>query len=130
MIFSVSFQFNLSLYGANKTGKPRAPNSGGCWVIDAGDQGLADLIASVERGILLNRFSGGKPSANGDFSGVAKNSYLIEGGRIARPVSETMLAGNLAGLLRAVSGVSKERVDFGASVYPWVKAGGVTISGK
>ena len=32
----------------------------------------------VERGVLLGRFSGGSPSPSGDFSGVAKNSFLIE----------------------------------------------------
>jgi PmbA protein len=41
-----------------------------------------------------------------------------------------MIAGNLADLLLAVSAVSRERVDFGNAVLPWVRAGGVTISGK
>jgi PmbA protein len=122
--------FNLSHYGSRKTGKPKAPNAGGCWVVDPGEQPRADMIAPVERGILLCRFSGDWPSSNGDFSGVAKNSYLISGGKIARPIAETMIAGNLADLLLAVSAVSRERVDFGSAVLPWVRAGGVTISGK
>lgn len=122
--------FNLSLYGSRKTGKPKPPNAGGCWVVDPGDQPLSDIIASVDRGILLCRFSGDTPSGNGDFSGVAKNSYLISNGRIAHPVAETTIAGNLADLLLAISAVSRERVDFGNMLLPWVRAGGVTISGK
>ena len=122
--------FNLSLYGSRKTGKPKAPNAGGCWVVDPGDTQLTDIIASVDRGILLCRFSGDRPSGNGDFSGVAKNSYMIAGGKIANPIAETTIAGNLADLLLAISAVSRERVDFGSALLPWVRADGVTISGK
>jgi PmbA protein len=122
--------FNLSLYGSRKTGKSKAPNAGGCWVVDPGAQPRDDIIASVDRGILLCRFSGDWPSGNGDFSGVAKNSYLISGGKIAHPIVETTIAGNLVNLLLAISAVSRERVDFGAALLPWVRAGGVTISGK
>ncbi len=121
--------FNLSLYGSRKTGKPKAPNAGGCWVVDPGELPLADIVSTVQRGILLCRFSGETP-VNGDFSGVAKNSYLISGGKIDRPVKETMIAGNLADLLLAVTAVSRERIDFGSALLPWVRAGGVTISGK
>lgn len=119
----------LSFYGSRKTGKARSPSGGGCWVVDGGSQDLAELIGSVEQGLLLGRYSGGEPSDNGDFSGVAKNSYLISSGKVVRPVTETMVAGNLAALLRSITGISRERVDFGASVLPWVRAGGVTVSG-
>jgi PmbA protein len=122
--------YNLSLYGARKTGREKAPNAGGCWVVDPGDAPFAEMLSSVRRGLLLCRFSGGNPSSNGDFTGVAKNSYLIENGSIARPVTETMVGGNLLSLLQSISAVSRERVDFGTALFPWVRAGGVTISGK
>jgi PmbA protein len=121
---------NLSLYGSRKSGRAKAPNAGGCWVVDPGDTPFAEMVASVQRGLLLCRFSGGNPSSNGDFTGVAKNSYLIENGRIARPVTETMVGGNLPSLLLSISAVSRERLDFGLLLFPWVRAGGVTISGK
>jgi PmbA protein len=73
--------------------------------------------------------SAGNPSENGDFSGVAKNSYLIEDGQIRMPVSETMIAGNIAQTLIDISAISKEFVDFGTALMPWVKTSGVTISG-
>lgn len=122
--------FTLGLYGSNKTGKPRCPSGGGAIVVDAGATPLADMIRDVEKGVLLARFSGGSPSDNGDFSGVAKNSYLIEGGKVARPIGETMIAGNLASLVSEARAVSAERVDYGSSILPWLLAGGVTISGK
>lgn len=122
--------FTLSHYGSLKTGKARCPSGGGSFAVDPGVTALADLMKDVKRGILLARFSGGMPSENGDFSGVAKNSYLIENGRIVRPVSETMIAGNAARVLESVRAVSRERKDFGAMVGPWMLAGGVSISGK
>jgi PmbA protein len=122
--------FTLGLYGANKTGKPRCPSGGGALIVEAGASNLAGMIAAVKRGILLARFSGGNPSDNGDFSGVAKNSYLIEDGRIIRPITETMLAGNVGSLFGAIKAVSRERIDYGSGRLPWVLAEGVSISGK
>lgn len=120
----------LSQYGAKKTGRARAVNDGEAYVIDAGDTALADMVKSVKRGLLVARFSGGEPAGNGDFSGVAKNSYLIEDGEIKYPVSETMISGNFAELLKNIASVSRERVDFGFAILPWIKASGVTVSGK
>jgi PmbA protein len=122
--------FMLSLYGARKTGKARSVNDGSAWVMEPGTTSLEDMVKSVDRGVLMARFSGGSPSNNGDFSGVAKNSYLIEDGRIAYPLSETMVSGNFAGMLRSIRAVSTERVNYGQAILPWVVASGVTISGK
>ena len=122
--------FMLSLYGANKTKLARAKNSGDCWSVDPGDKSFDEIIEGVERGILVARYSGGNPSANGDFSGVAKNSYYIENGKIMYPVNETMIAGNLADLFKSIKDISAERVDFGTAILPYVHAGGVTVSGK
>ena len=87
------------------------------------------MIASIDRGIIVGRFSGGAPSSNGDFSGVAKNSFLIENGRIGPALSETMISGNLADMLQNVGGISAELVCSGSYVLPWVVFRGVVISG-
>lgn len=118
----------LSLYGSNKTGLPRAVNDGRSHEVAAGATPLEEMIASVERGVLLCRFSGGRPSGNGDFSGIAKNSYYIEDGTIRAPLSETMVSGNLVAALADVAAVSQERVDFGWGHYPWVQVRGLTVS--
>lgn len=122
--------FVLSLYGANKTGTKRAVNSGGAYVVDPGDKSLSEMIRSVDRGLLLCRFSGGRPSQNGDFSGIAKNSYYIEDGKIRYPISETMISGNIASMLQNISDISKERISFGHAVLPWILASDITIIGK
>lgn len=122
--------FLLSLYASNKTGKPKAENMGGCYVIEAGDSTLEEMISSTPRGILFCRFSGGNPGDNGDFSGVAKNSYYIENGEIRYPLKETMVSGNIIAMLQNIEQISKERNNDGYNYLPWIKFDGITISGK
>lgn len=122
--------FSLSRYGAAKTGLERSANSGGTFVFDKGATPLEELIAGVEKGILLGRFSGGAPSPAGDLSGVAKNSFLIENGKVTKPLSEVMIAGNLGDMLRDTVAVSQERENSGYWLLPWVRVKNVTISGK
>ena len=122
--------FALSLYAANKTGNSRAKNASGALVIAPGDADLDSMIKGIERGLIVGRFSGGEPGASGDFSGVAKNSFLIENGKITGPVSETMINGNLAALMKNVRAISAETVCDGTSVLPYAAFEGVTVSGK
>ena len=120
--------FLLSLYGSNKTGLQRVSNSGGSLIIDPGETLLEDMIQSVNKGVLLSRFSGGSPSDNGDFSGVAKNSFYIENGEVQYPISETMVSGNIVDMFQKVKYLSKEEVNFGDEIFPWIQFEGITIS--
>lgn len=120
--------YQLSLYGANKTGLSRAVNSGGCYFVDPGDTSLDEIIKGTKQGVLIGRFSGGRPNDRGDFSGVAKNSYYVEDGKIQYPISETMVSGNLVDLLANVEAVSSELIHFGRSASPWVKVSAITVS--
>lgn len=122
--------YMLSLYVANKSGYNVAKNSSFAAVIEGGDTSYEDMIKGIKKGIIVGRFSGGAPSSNGDFSGVAKNSFLIEDGQIKGAVSETMINGNLADILKNIVAISKETVADGTSVLPYIAVSGVTISGK
>ncbi len=122
--------FTLSKYVANKTGNRRAPNNSFSLAVPQGDRDVDEIIAGIPRGILMGRFSGGEPGVNGDFSGVAKNSFLIENGRVAGALSETMVSGNLAEMLFRIRGLSRQRVKDGMSALPWLAVDGVMISGK
>jgi len=123
--------FALNLYGANKTGKPRAANSAHYNIqVAAGDTPLADMIKGIDKGILVNRFSGAQPGPSGDISGVAKNSFLIENGQVTDAISETMLSFNIVDILKNIPAISKERAANGATLLPWCCFDGVTVSGK
>ena len=89
---------------------------------------LEDMIKNVAEGIFINRFSGGRPNDQGEFSGVAKNSYYIKDGEIQFPIRETTISGNLAASLKNITAISRERLNSGASNVPWVQIRGITAS--
>ena len=122
--------FVLGLYAANKLKLPRGGNDSFNAVVAPGDKSIDEIIASIDKGILVGRFSGGQPSSNGDFSGVAKNSFLIENGKIGPALSETMISGNMADMLLRLRAISSEQVADGMSVVPYMAFDGITISGK
>lgn len=122
--------FLLSLYVANKSGFAPAKNTSFSVVIEGGDTSYEDMIKNIKKGLIIGRFSGGQPGINGDFSGVAKNSFLVEDGAIKGAVSETMINGNLADLLNSLVAISKETVADGSTVLPYMAFDKVVISGK
>ena len=122
--------FLLNLYTARKTGRPVTKNTGFALVMEGGDTPLADMIASVKKGLIVGGFSGGEPGANGEFSGVAKNSFLVEDGNIVGAVTETMINGNLEKVFQDVAAVSKEQVCDGSTVLPYMACTGIVISGN
>lgn len=120
--------FGLSEYAAKKTGNKRAPSTSSCMAIAPGEKTLEEIIKGIDKGLLVCRFSGGEPAVNGDFSGVAKNSFLIENGEVRHAVTETMISGNLEKMLNNIVAISKETVEDGSSVLPYVLFDGVTVS--
>lgn len=97
--------------------------------VKPGHMTVEELIANTERGILLGRFSGGNPNANLDFSGIAKNSFYIEDGKIKTPLTETMIAGNIQEVLKAIKGISMEQTDgMSSGKFPFMACSGVDIS--
>lgn len=119
----------LSQYGAKKTGLKLNPTEQ-VIKVEPGNISLEDIVKATDKGIVLGRFSGGEPASNGDFSGVAKNSYYIEGGEIKFPLKETMISGNLYDIFNSIEDISKEVLNLGYASVPWIKVSGVTISGK
>lgn len=122
--------FKTSLYVANKSGVKPAKNTSGCMVMQPGDVSFEDIIKNTKRGLLLGGFSGGRPGTNGEISGVAKNSFLIEDGKITDAVNEVMITGNLADMIKNVVAISKETLTEGTAVMPYVAVDGVVVSGK
>ncbi|MFQ5698868.1 MAG: TldD/PmbA family protein [Myxococcota bacterium] len=98
-------------------------------VVDAGDLAPADLFEGIDRGILLRRFSGNTDPVSGDFSGVAKSSFLLRREDSPQPVQETLVSGNVFELLSALSGVGRERswID-GCVQAPLLRFEGVSVT--
>ncbi|WP_284614856.1 metallopeptidase TldD-related protein [Aquabacterium humicola] len=117
-----------SLYGSRKTGLRQVPIAGAGWDVPAGTTPLAELLAGVRHGALVGRLSMGNPAPNGDFSGVIKNSFLVEGGTVGPALREVMVSGNIARMLLDVLAVSRERIDTGGWNLPWLRIGGMHFS--
>ena len=122
--------FCLSQYAANKTGKKRSGNVGRNIHVAAGENTLEEIISGIDKGLLVMRFSGGQPAASGEYSGVAKNSFLIENGKISKAISETMISGCVPDMLMNIRDISKDIANDGSNSLPFISFNGITISGK
>lgn len=116
-----------SFYGSRKTGIAHTPAASG-WVVSPGQSSLDELVSDVTKGAIVNRLSMGAPGANGDFSGVIKNSFKIQSGKRGEALAETMISGNMAKMLRDISGISKEHRDTGGEDLPWIRIPGLHFS--
>ncbi|MBI5496599.1 MAG: TldD/PmbA family protein [Deltaproteobacteria bacterium] len=98
-------------------------------LVGGGSASLGDLLAEAGEGLYVGRFSGSVDEVSGDFSGVAKCSFRIRGGKLAEPLRETTLAGNAYSALKAVRGLTRERKALPGRVYPHALVDGLDVSG-
>ncbi len=84
----------------------------------AGQSEPDEIIASVDRGIYAKNFEGGQVDiTSGNFTFSASEAYLIESGKITRPVKGVTLIGNGPEALRRVSMVGNDlELDAGIGV--------------
>jgi TldD protein len=60
-----------------------------------GPHGKDEIVRSVKRGLYCEGFSNGQVQIGaGDFSFFVKNGYLIEDGRLTRPIKDVNIIGN------------------------------------
>jgi PmbA protein len=97
-------------------------------LIASGEKTKDELVAGIQRGVIVTRFSGFPNSITGDFSGVVKGGFLVERGEIVRPIVGTMIAGNVYQLLHQISGTSKERRKMGTLISPWIAIEDVSVT--
>ncbi len=122
--------YTIDLYTAKKTGFEPIKNACMSLIVESGDTSYEDMIKDIDEGIIVGSFSGGHPGVSGEFSGVAKNSFYIKDGKIAGPVSEAMINGNLGEIFNNIRAVSKEVIMNGSMVLPTIAFNGVVVSGK
>jgi TldD protein len=84
----------------------------------AGERDPAEIIASVERGLYAVNFGGGQVDiTNGKFVFSANEAYLIEHGKITRPVKGATLIGSGPDVLTRVAMVGNDlKLDEGVGV--------------
>jgi PmbA protein len=89
-----------------------------------------DLIGSVREGLYVTELIGfGVNGVTGDYSRGAVGLW-IENGRLAYPVQEVTIAGNLLEMLAAVDGVANDLVLRDRTVAPTVKIARMVVAGN
>lgn len=102
-------------------------------VFENGENTFDEIVASVDKGIYITDLSGlhaGVETVSGDFS-VQASGFLIEDGKVARPVEMIVLSGNFFKLLNDVEAVGNDLI-FGLYGIgsPSVKVKALTIAGE
>jgi PmbA protein len=101
----------LDTYYARKLGERPTTGDASNVIVTPGDAGLGELIASIDRGVLVRGFLGGNSNpTTGDFS-LGIHGTLIEKGALTAAVSEMNVAGNHLELWARLAAA-------GADVYP------------
>jgi TldD protein len=109
-------KLNARLMGAAPTGNGRResyahlpmPRMTNTYML-AGDKDPQEIIASVDKGLYAVNFGGGQVDiTSGKFVFSASEAYLIENGRIGRPVKGATLIGNGPDVLTRVSMIGND----------------------
>jgi PmbA protein len=103
-------RYILGSYSARKLGLSSTGNAGGIhnMIVKTGDQSLAQLIAGIDRGLLVTELMGsGTNLITGDYSRGA-GGFWIENGQIAYPVDEVTIAGNMRDMLMQIEAVGAD----------------------
>ena len=86
------------------------PNSGGTTnlLITPGKRTMEEMVATLDRGILIAGFNGGNTNGStGDFS-YGIDGFLVENGKIVKPVSEMNITGNMVELWASLAEVGSD----------------------
>ena len=100
----------LSAYTARKLGMQTTGNAGGSHnlIIQPGDLDFQGLLARMGRGLLVTELLGhGINYVTGDYSRGAAG-FWVENGKIAHPVEEITIAGNLKNMLAGIVAVGRD----------------------
>lgn len=115
-------------HAARGVGSAPSPSSGNVW-LEAGTASVEELIADIKQGLFLTDTLGhGTNMVSGDYSRGA-SGYWIENGKLAYPVSELTVAGNLADIFRNIIPASDLERRHGVD-SPTLLINGMTVAGQ
>lgn len=122
----------LSSYSARRLGLETTGNAGGVRnvLVQPGGGGAGDLVAAMHDGFLVTEVMGqGVSLVTGDYSRGAVG-FRVEAGKIAYPVEEVTIAGNLKELFASIAG-SGSRLDTRGNVHAGdLLIGSMTVAGS
>lgn len=110
--------------------------------IAPGDYSVDDLFASIDKGIYCKKMGGGSVGPTGEFNFGVDEAYLIENGKITKPLKGATLIGEAKEIMKEIS-MSSQDLGLAAgfcgsvsgSVYvtvgqPHIKVDSITVGGR
>ncbi len=99
-------------------------------VLEPGQGSRDELVSQVERGMLITEIMGGHTAdpISGEFS-FGASGYLIEKGRVGRPVKSMAMAGQVVELFNRLAAVGGDLEFFGSLGVPSLLVSDVSLSG-
>jgi len=95
-----------------------------------GTTSQASIIESISHGLLVTEMIGfGVNGVTGDYSRGA-GGFLIENGKIVRPVQGITIAGNLKDMFRGITRIGSDLTWFGSTAVPSIAVEGMTVAGE
>lgn len=124
-------KLNMQPTGHASRGASGAPGEGPSNLLVApGERTEEELIATVDRGFYCDSMMGfGFNPVTGDFSRGA-SGYLIENGRLTRPVSEVTVSARMQEILNGIEAIASERPTNRAIASPALKVSILTVAGR
>ncbi|MFB2880427.1 TldD/PmbA family protein [Floridanema aerugineum] len=110
--------------------------------IAPGDYSLEDLFNSVDKGIYCKKMGGGSVGATGEFNFGVDEAYLIENGKITKPLKGAVLIGEAKEIMNKISMSSRDLElasgfcgSISGSIYvtvgqPHIKVDSITVGGR
>lgn len=109
-------RLNAGLMGLQSTGNGRR-NSYRNWpiprmtniYIDAGTSDPPSLLSGITKGLYAAQMGGGSvDTTSGNFNFAVREGYLIENGKVTRPVQGAILVGNSVETMKRIEGVGRD----------------------
>jgi TldD protein len=110
--------------------------------IATGDYSNDDLFASIDKGIYCKKMGGGSVGATGQFNFSVEEAYLIENGKITKPLKGAILIGEATEIMNKISMCSQDLAlaagfcgSISGSIYttvgqPHIKVDSITVGGR
>ncbi|MEO1428600.1 MAG: TldD/PmbA family protein [Cyanobacteria bacterium J06632_19] len=110
--------------------------------IATGEHSIDDLFASIDKGIYCKKMGGGSVGATGEFNFGVEEAYLIENGKMTKPLKGAILIGEAQEIMNKISMCSSDLSlapgfcgSVSGSIYttvgqPHIKVDSITVGGR